>query len=92
MWWHGRGRATLALPVALTLCLATAAVAQRVFSDGFGVEPFLGSGRAETNLMKIMNDVTYLNPQLGRRVVVVFDDPLLFTCPITYMTEPASGP
>jgi hypothetical protein len=47
-----------------------------------------GGGRAETNLMKIMGEVTYLNPRIEESVVVGLDDPELFKYPVAYMTEP----
>ena len=58
------------------------------WAHGYVPDPFRGGGRAETNLMKIMNEVTYLNPHLDGSVVLAFDDPLLFKCPVAYMTEP----
>jgi hypothetical protein len=47
-----------------------------------------GGGRAEQNLMKIMREVTLLNPHIEDTAVVGFDDPALFRYPVAYMTEP----
>jgi len=58
------------------------------WAHGYVPDPRRGSGRAEVNLMKIMNDVTYLNPRIEESVVVGFDDPELFHYPVAYMTEP----
>jgi hypothetical protein len=58
------------------------------WSHGYVPDPRRGSGRAETNLMKIMNDVTYLNPRIEESVVVALDDPELCKYPVAYMTEP----
>lgn len=46
-----------------------------------------GGQRAETNLMKIMNEVSYLNPHIEDSVVLGVDDPRLAKYPIAYMTE-----
>jgi len=53
-----------------------------------GYIPVEGGYRAEQNLMKIMDEVSYLGPHTDESVVVGFDDPLLFKYPIAYMTEP----
>jgi hypothetical protein len=58
------------------------------WAHGYVPDPRRGSGRAEDNLMKIMSEVTYLNPHLDGSVVVALDDPLLFKYPVAYMTEP----
>ena len=47
-----------------------------------------GGARAETNLLKIMNDISYLNGRLDASVVVALDDPELFKYPVAYMSEP----
>jgi hypothetical protein len=47
-----------------------------------------GGNRAETSLMRIMNEVTYLNPQIEEDAVLSVDDPDLGKYPISYMTEP----
>jgi Domain of unknown function (DUF4159) len=46
-----------------------------------------GGGRAEENLMRIMNEVTYLKPRIDDSVVVAVDDPELCRYPVAYMTE-----
>ena len=58
------------------------------WAHGYVPDPRRGSGRAETNLMKIMSEVTSLNPHLDGSVVLALDDPLLFKYPVAYMTEP----
>jgi hypothetical protein len=58
------------------------------WAHGYVPDPRRGSGRAEVNLMKIMNDVTYLHPRIEESVVYGFDDPELFRYPVAYMTEP----
>ena len=44
--------------------------------------------RAETNLMKIMTEVSYLNAHVEEGGVFGLDDPELFKYPLAYMTEP----
>jgi len=58
------------------------------WAHGYVPDPRRGSGRAEDNLMKIMDEVTYLHPHTDGSVVVALDDPLLFKYPVAYMTEP----
>jgi hypothetical protein len=58
------------------------------WAHGYVPDPRRGSGRAEDNLVKIMNEVTYLNAHLDGSVVVGFDDPLLMKYPVAYMAEP----
>jgi hypothetical protein len=53
-----------------------------------GYVPGADGDRAEVNLMKIMNEVTYLNPHLEESAVFSLDDPELFKYPLAYMTEP----
>jgi len=58
------------------------------WAHGYVPDPRRGSGRAEDNLMKIMDEVSYLHPHTDGSVVYGFDDPNLFRYPIAYMTEP----
>jgi hypothetical protein len=58
------------------------------WAHGYVPDPRRGSGRAEDNLMKIMSEVSYLNPHIDGSVIVALDDPLLFKYPVSYMTEP----
>ena len=58
------------------------------WAHGYVLDPRRGAGRAEDNLMKIMSEVTYLNPHLDGSVVVALDDPQLFRYPVAYMAEP----
>ncbi len=46
--------------------------------------------RAEQNLMMILDDVTYIDPYLGRDggTILTLDDPSLFKYPFAYMSEP----
>ncbi|MGE5242690.1 MAG: DUF4159 domain-containing protein [Betaproteobacteria bacterium] len=46
-----------------------------------------GYPRAERNLMKIMNEVSNLQPRLEESVIENLDDPQLFKYPLCYMTE-----
>jgi hypothetical protein len=46
-----------------------------------------GGSRAEESLMKILNELTYLNPHIEDSVVLAVDDPQLMKYPIAYMTE-----
>jgi hypothetical protein len=52
-----------------------------------GYAPCRGGNRAETSLMRIMNEVSYLNAHVDDSVVLAVDDPELFKYPIAYMTE-----
>ena len=53
-----------------------------------GYIPSVDGDRAEVNLMKIMNEVSYLNPHIEEGGVFSFDDPELFKYPLAYMSEP----
>jgi hypothetical protein len=46
-----------------------------------------GGERAEASLMKIMNEVSYLNPHIEESGVFALDDPELCKYPVAYMTE-----
>ncbi|MES1256165.1 MAG: DUF4159 domain-containing protein, partial [Acidobacteriota bacterium] len=46
-----------------------------------------GYPEAERNLMKIMNELSYLNPNLMDSAAVSLDDPELGRYPVAYMTE-----
>jgi Domain of unknown function (DUF4159) len=46
-----------------------------------------GFPRAERNLVRILNDISYLTPHLDESNVFKMDDPELFKFPIAYMTE-----
>jgi hypothetical protein len=56
----------------------------------YGGWPAWGHGYpiAEQNLMKIMNEVSFLNPHTDDINTLTFDDPLLFKYPIAYVIEP----
>jgi hypothetical protein len=58
------------------------------WAHGFVPDPRRGNGQAEANLMKIMDEVSYLHPHTDGSVVYGFDDPNLFHYPVAYMTEP----
>jgi hypothetical protein len=47
-----------------------------------------GGERAENNLMKIMTEISYLNPRVEESGVFGLDDPELFKHPLAYMVEP----
>jgi hypothetical protein len=53
-----------------------------------GYIPGGGGDRAEVNLMRIMNEVSYLNPHIEEGGVFSLDDPELFKYPLAYMAEP----
>src|SRR5690242_15523478 len=46
-----------------------------------------GGNRAEEGLMRIMNEVSYLNAHVEDSVVLALDDPQLSKYPVAYMTE-----
>ena len=46
-----------------------------------------GGRRAETSLMRIMKEISYLDPHVDDSVVLSLDDPALFKYPVAYMTE-----
>jgi hypothetical protein len=46
-----------------------------------------GGGRAEFGLVKILNEISHLNPHLDETAVVALDDPELTKYPIAYMAE-----
>jgi hypothetical protein len=52
-----------------------------------GYAPCRGGNRAETSLMRIMNEVSYLNAHVDDSVVLAVDDPELFKYPIAYIIE-----
>src|SRR5262249_38919559 len=47
-----------------------------------------GMNSADRNLMKIMNEISYLHPRIDDSVVYSLDDPELCHYPVAYMTEP----
>ena len=47
-----------------------------------------GGNRAEESLMRIMDEISFLNPRVEDDVIAGFDDPELFKYPVAYMTEP----
>ena len=46
-----------------------------------------GGARAEISLMKILSDISYLNPHIDETAVVALDDPALARYPVSYMAE-----
>jgi hypothetical protein len=46
-----------------------------------------GGGRAEFGLVKILNEISYLNAHLDETAVVALDDPELGKYPVSYMAE-----
>jgi len=58
------------------------------WAHGYIPDPRRGNARAEDNLMKIMDEVSYLDAHTDGSVVYGFDDPELFRYPIAYMAEP----
>jgi hypothetical protein len=53
-----------------------------------GYIPMPGGTSAERNLMKIMDDISYLHPRVDESAVFTLDDPELCHYPVAYMTEP----
>ena len=53
-----------------------------------GYIPIREGSRAETNMVKILNAVTNMNPHLDGTRVVDISDPDLFLYPVVYATEP----
>ncbi len=53
-----------------------------------GYIPNRGANRAESSLVKILNEISYLNGHDDESAVFALDDPELFKYPIAYMTEP----
>ena len=58
------------------------------WAHGYVPDQRRGTGQAEANLMKIMDEVSYLHPHTDGTVVYGFDDPQLFRFPVAYMAEP----
>ena len=52
-----------------------------------GYQSCEGGERAETSLMKIVNELSFLNAHEDEGEVLAVDDPELFKYPISYMTE-----
>ena len=52
-----------------------------------GYESCQGGSRAETSLMRILNDISYLGPRIEDSVVLALDDPQLAKYPFAYMAE-----
>ena len=44
----------------------------------------------EQNLMKILNEISYLGPHVAETNILALDDPELFKYPLTYLCEPGS--
>ena len=44
----------------------------------------------EQHFMKILNELSYLNPHTEETNILTFDDPLLFKYPIAYLCEPGA--
>jgi hypothetical protein len=45
----------------------------------------------EQHFMKIVNELSYLNPHTEETNILTFDDPELFKYPVAYLCEPGSG-
>jgi len=57
------------------------------WAHGYGYDPEPATGRSEQNLMKIMNEISYLHPRVEQGNIFTLDDPELCKYPIAYMTE-----
>jgi hypothetical protein len=44
--------------------------------------------RAERHFMRILQEITFLNPHLDESNILALDDPELFSYPVAYMSEP----
>ena len=69
------------------------------YADGYAGGGFAGRQdlfwahdypRAEENLMRILKDITFIEPYVGRDggAILMLDDPALFMYPFAYMSEP----
>ena len=56
------------------------------WAHGYG---YTENGTAESNLMKIVNEVSVLRPHLDATNAIAIDDPQLFRYPVAYMVEGA---
>ena len=63
---------------------------QGTFGRGFRREPPWAHDypRAERNFMRILRDITFIEPQLDASNVLTLDDPELGSFPLAYMSEP----
>lgn len=52
-----------------------------------GYQSCLGGSRAETRLMRILNEISLLGPRIEGSVVLSLDDPRLGRYPVAYMAE-----
>jgi len=57
------------------------------WAHGYVPDQRRGGDRAEINLMKILKEVSYLDPHVQETNVVRLDEPELFKYPVAYMTE-----
>src|SRR5262245_35769198 len=60
------------------------------FEGGFRREPPWAHDypRAERHFMRILQEITFLNPHLDESNIFALDDPELFSYPVAYMSEP----
>ncbi len=57
------------------------------WAHGYGYDPLPDHGRAERNLMSIMNQISTLEPHIQDAEVLALDDPELSRYPLAYMAE-----
>ena len=57
------------------------------WAHGYGYDPAPAKERAGRNLMKILNEISTMHPDLESGVVLALDDPELCKYPVSYMTE-----
>ena len=57
------------------------------WAHGYGYDPVPDQGRSERNLMKIVNEISGVEPRLDDSVIVALDDPDLCKYPVAHMTE-----
>ena len=57
------------------------------WAHGYGYDPAPDHGRSERNLMKILNEISALQPRVDEFEILALDDPELCRFPVAYMTE-----
>jgi hypothetical protein len=57
------------------------------WAHGYGYDPVPDRGRSERNLLKILNEISALQPRVDEGEILAVDDPELCKFPVAYMTE-----
>jgi hypothetical protein len=58
------------------------------WAHGYGYDPAPDRGRSERNMMKILNEISNLEPHIHETNIMPLDDPELFKYPVVYLCEP----